>query len=166
MITSLADPAVVAGVAALVASTGRLTSACDHAEELLRHDRATVPPLERRVLLVHDAPPVLLALGHALDALGVPVDRAATPAAARRLARAHRPRVAVLDYDLGDGEPSGIALAREIGRGPHVVIVTARADLGALVPLAGHIDAEVLPLAIDAHHETLVERVRALLDTL
>jgi len=164
VIDCFADPSVVAGVAALVMSTSRLTAVADHAEQLLRHDRATVPAIERRVLLVHDTPSVLLALASVLDRIGVPVDQAATPAAARAAARRHRPRVAVIDYDLGDGEPSGIQLARELGRGPRVVVITARADLDALVPLAAAIDAEVLPLALDVDHAALVERVRALLD--
>lgn len=163
MIDACSSAEMLVGVAALVASTSRMATVADHAMELLRHDRAAVQPLERRILLVHDSPGVMLVLAAALDHLGVPVDRAHSVAEARVLARRHRPLVAVLDYDLGPGQPSGIALAREIGRGPHVVIVTGHADLDRLVALARDIRAEVLPLALDIDHPALVELVRGYL---
>lgn len=160
MIDVCSSAEMLVGVAALVASTARMTSVADRALEMLRQDRAAVPRLERRVLLVHDSPGVMLALGDALDRLGVPVDRAHSVAEARVMARRHRPLVAVLDYDLGQNQPSGIALARELGRGPHVVIVTGHADLDRLVELARDIRAEVLPLTLDIDHPALVDLVR------
>lgn len=163
MISYFTDTEIIAGVAALVASTARLTTVTTHAEGLLREDRAALRPLERRILVVHDAPPVALSLCAALRPLGVTIDCAHTVAEARSLARKHRPRVAVLDYDLGAGQPSGVRLAAELGRGPHVVIVTAQADLDALTPLADSVDAEVMPLALDIDHPALVARVRELL---
>ncbi len=163
MIGYLSDPEMLAGVAALVASTARLTSVTTHAEQLLREDRATLRPLERRILVVHDAPPVMLSLCAALRPLGVPVDCAHSVAEARTLARLHRPRVAVVDYDLGAGQPSGVRLAAELGRGPRVIVVTAQANLDALTPLADSVDAEVMPLALDIDHPALVARVRELL---
>lgn len=134
--------------------TARVTTAVHHhavstrevreAAALLRRDDAAIPHRERAVLVVdddrRDRDNLVLALKERLD--GVVVTGVESPAAAQVALQRTRYAVVVVDYHLG-AERSGIEYARNLGRGPRPVVVTGRADVGALRLIARRIDVDV-----------------------
>lgn len=84
-----------------------------------------------RVLVVEDETLVALNLAAMIEDLGAEVcDTVSTGAAAVRRARALRPRVAVVDVRLKDGETAGIDAARTMAEelGVAIVFATAHSD--------------------------------------
>ncbi|MCK9461089.1 MAG: response regulator [Proteobacteria bacterium] len=97
------------------------------------------PPPKRsapRVLAVDDNPGVLNAINRALPGKGFEaIDVAATAAQALELARSN-PRLALVDVGLGDGEPDGIDLVRDLraaGYEGFVCMLTGYEDPGTML---------------------------------
>lgn len=103
------------------------------------------------ILCLDNDPTILTALGAALSARRCQPLLAENPSEATHLARQHRPRAALLDFHLGDGQPDGLAVALELRRqNPDLTIALITADASAASdPRVNEAGVEVMMKPLD-----------------
>ncbi|GAB4576901.1 MAG: global response regulator transcription factor PrrA [Rhodothalassiaceae bacterium] len=120
-----------------------------------------MPEEVKTLLIVDDDPPFRTRLGRAMEGLGYSVLLAGSLAEARALARAHKPRCAVLDMRLEDG--NGLDLVPELRAltpSVRIVILTGYGNIASAVAAVktGAVDYLAKPAEIEAIAAALEDR--------